>query len=373
MTLNVKKPLYRKIADDFKRKISRGELLPNDPIPSQMELAQIYSTSEMTIRKALAVLVDEDFVIRIRKKGSFIKAFSGPQTSKALMNIPSPVKKVYFVHSHVRTGILYQQLYMSMLTGIEQVCAKYNLDFSILDIGDSPLLPNDTEAGYILFALLNTRQSKMTDTMEQWKREKKYLVTIQFYVPDLEIPNVAGDNMAGGYMAAKHLLDLGHKRIGIILTGKSIVELNMEFSLRLQGYRMALDNYSISYDPDLVWVKEALEETWESGYEGFMALMKQPQPPTALFVTSDYKALGALKAAGDLGLRVPQDISIMGYDGHPAGQWSIPRLTSVDQNMLLFGIQAAEILIKHPGGSHPGSIIAPRLILRESTAPLAQE
>ncbi|QNK58878.1 substrate-binding domain-containing protein [Paenibacillus sp. PAMC21692] len=192
---------------------------------------------------------------------------------------------------------------------------------AILDIGDSPLLPSDADAGYILFALLNTRQTKMTDTMEQWKREKKYLVTIQFYVPDLEIPNVAGDNMAGGYMAAKHLLDLGHKRIGIILTGKSIVELNMEFSLRLQGYRMALDNCSIPFDPGLV----------------------------------------------------PQDISIIGYDGHPAGKWSIPRLTSVDQNMHLFGTQAAEILIQHPGGSYPGAIIAPRLIVRESTAPPAKD
>jgi DNA-binding LacI/PurR family transcriptional regulator len=115
--------------------------------------------------------------------------------------------------------------------------------------------------------------------------------------------------MAGGYMAAKHLLDLGHKRIGIILTGKSIVELNMEFSLRLQGYRMALDNCSIPYD----------------------------------------------------------------YDGHPAGKWSIPRLTSVDQNMHLFGTQAAEILIQHPGVSHPGAIIAPRLIVRESTAPPAMD
>lgn len=369
MSLAPKKPIYKQIMDDFKHRISTGELKPNDPIPSQTELARIYKTSEMTMRKALAYLVEEDLIIRIRKKGSFIKATSGIIESDT---ISSTLSKIYFVHRNVLSRLLNEGFYLAMLSGIAEVCIKHNIEFAIYNMRDSLQLPEDLEAGYILYGLFDEEKVDFMNSVSQWKLEKRKMLTIQFYFPHLEIPYIAGDNMAGGYLATQHLLDLGHTRIGIILSGKSHMEIFTDFSFRLQGYRLALSNHNIAFDPDLVIVKNVNEETEASGYEGFNELMDLENPPTAIFAASDYKAIGAINAANNRGMQVPNDISIIGYDGQPIGKWTSPPLTTVDQNTFQFGKCAAEMLLY--GDAKLGnaeSQVSPQLIIRESTRKLS--
>ncbi|QGQ94578.1 GntR family transcriptional regulator [Paenibacillus psychroresistens] len=365
MSLAPKKPIYKQIIDDFKHRISTGELKPNDPIPSQTELALIYKTSEMTMRKALAFLVEEDLIIRIRKKGSFIKAASRMIESDANS---LALTKIYFVHHNILSRLLNDGFYLAMLSGIAEVCTKHQIEFAIYNIGDNLQLPDDLDAGYILFGLFDEKRAEFMSIVTQWKLEKRKMLTIQFYFPHLEIPYIAGDNLAGGYLATQHLLDLGHTHIGIIVSGKSQMEIYSDFSFRLQGYRLALSNHNIAFDPDLVIVKDCSEETEVSGYEGFNELMELAEPPSAVFAASDYKAIGAIQAANHRGLKVPSDISIIGYDGQPIGQWTSPRLTTVDQNTFQFGKQAAEMLLY--GDTKLGNSeaqVSPHLIIREST------
>lgn len=365
MMSNSKKPIYQQIIDDFKRRILNGELKPNELIPSQIELARIYKTSEMTMRKSLALLVEEDLIVRTRKKGSFIKA-------SVVNQLPMPptrnLSKIYFVHSQIVSRLLNDGFYLAMLSGISEVCTQQGIPFSIYNLGESFQLPEDLDAGYILFGLFDTVKAEFMNTVTKWKQENRHMITIQFYFPHLEIPCITGDNMAGGYLATQHLLDLGHTRIGIILSGKSPLEISADFSFRLQGYRLALSNHNIPFDPELVIMKEVSEETEASGYEGFMELMELNLPPTAVFAASDYKAIGAIYAANVLGLRVPEDISIIGYDGQPLGQWMTPPLTTVDQNTYQFGKRAAEALLQGITFSgSPESPISPQLIIRGST------
>ncbi|BBH19160.1 hypothetical protein Back11_05050 [Paenibacillus baekrokdamisoli] len=368
MSLAPKKPIYKQIIDDFKHRISTGELKPNDPIPSQTELARIYKTSEMTMRKALAYLAEEDLIIRIRKKGSFIKATSGMLESAT---ISSALSKIYFVHRNVLSRLLNDGFYLAMLSGIAEVCNKHKIEFAIYNMGDRLQLPEDLEAGYILFGLFDDNMAEFMNTVSQWKLEKRKMLTIQFYFPHLEIPYITGDNLAGGYLATQHLLDLGHTRIGIIVSGKSQMEIFSDFSFRLQGYRLALSNHNIAFDPDLVIVKDCSEETEASGYEGFNELMELAEPPTAVFAASDYKAIGAIQAANNRGLQVSNDISIIGYDGQPLGQWTSPRLTTVDQNTFQFGKMAAEkLLYGDTKLENAESQVSPHLIVRESTRAL---
>ncbi|MCD9023742.1 GntR family transcriptional regulator [Cohnella silvisoli] len=366
--LKSNKPIYQQIVDDFKSRITSGELKPNDAIPSQKELARIYKTSEMTMRKALALLVEENLIIRIRKKGSFIKPSANKQLPLNTATTVPTVPKIYFVHRNVLARLLNDGFYLAMLSGIAEVCAKHNIEFSIYNMGNSLQLPEELDAGYIFFGLFDEEKAEFMSTVAKWKQERRKMITIQFYFPHLEIPSITGDNMAGGYLATQHLLDLGHKRIGIIVSGKSHLEIFSDFSFRLQGYRLALSNHNIPFDPDLVIVKDVGEETEASGYEGFAELMNLAHPPTAVFAASDYKAIGAIRAANDHGLKVPEDISIMGYDGQPISQWTTPKLTTVDQNTFQFGQRAAEIILQgNTDSGSPESPISPQLIIREST------
>lgn len=98
--------------------------------------------------------------------------------------------------------------------------------------------------------------------------------------------------------------------------------------------------------------------------------MALDNPPTAIFAASDYKALGALYAAQDQNIKVPEEISIVGYDGQPFTEFTIPRLTTVNQNTYLFGVQAAKAIFLQSqiGKAVTESVIAPQLIVRGSTA-----
>jgi LacI family repressor for deo operon, udp, cdd, tsx, nupC, and nupG len=288
--------------------------------------------------------------------------------------ISSKLSKIYFIHRNILSRLLNDGFYLAMLSGIAEVCTKHKTEFAIYNIGDSLQLPDDLEAGYILFGLFDEKKAEFMSTVAQWKLEKRKMLTIQFYFPHLEIPYIAGDNLAGGYLATQHLLDLGHTRIGIIVSGKSQMEISSDFSFRLQGYRLALNNHNIAFDPDLVIVKDVSEETEVSGYEGFYELLELADPPTAVFAASDYKAIGAIQAANHRGLHVPNDISIIGYDGQPIGQWTSPPLTTVDQNTFQFGKRAAEMLLY--GDIKLGnaeSQVSPQLIVRESTRALIKQ
>lgn len=361
------RPLYRKIVDEFKRSIREGKLRPGDPIPSQTKLAKQYGTSEMTMRKALAILAGDGSIVRIRKRGSFIS-----ESALATAGGPDDAlpRNIYFVHRNTRANLLNQHFYYAMLSGCADVCRAKGIDFAIHNLGKGSSLPGDDRSAYILFGAVDGSRAGALSTFERWKREGRHMVTVQHFYPHLDIPHVTGDNAAGGYLATQHLLALGHRRIGIIVTGKSIVELQMEFAMRLQGYRMALADFAVPYDPELVVVRNDWEENELSGREGFARLRELAEPPTAIFAASDFKALGVLQAAREQGIRVPQQLSVIGYDGQPLGAWSDPALTTVDQNTYQFGERAVQLLLAARRGERSQATVSPVLKVRASTGPI---
>src|SRR5690606_11368717 len=125
----------------------------------------------------------------------------------------------------------------------------------------------------------------------------------------------------------------------------SLLEMSKEFTLRLQGYRQALLQNQIQFDPELVYVTEVEFETEEMGYRGFNHLMELTNTPTALFFTSDCKAAGAMRAARERRLSIPDDISIVGYDDIVTSEYLMPGLTTINQNTYKVGKRAAEILL----------------------------
>ncbi|MBP2110605.1 GntR family transcriptional regulator [Paenibacillus silagei] len=362
-----KTPMYQYIMNDIKHKIETGELRPHDPLPTQIDLAKEYNTSEITSRRALSDLVQEGYVYRIRGKGSFIQEKTAAAEAK-------PISTLFFAHLNLELNNFSHPFFSEMFDGIREVCGENGVAFHLWDMGTDYQLPEDPNAGIILLTT-TAADSFDIERLTAWRQEERRMVTVHFYYPHLGIPYVIVDNLTGGYLATQHLISLGHRRIGIIVTGKSIMEINQEFSLRLQGYRLALTQHQIPFDPQLVAFMDEEQESVKLGAEGFEKLMELEDPPTAIFATSDYKAIGAMNAARAAGMRVPQDISIMGYDDMKLGEIAYPSLSTVNQNTRKVGERAAEILLFELAGAGQQLIkdeIVPTLIPRASTGPAPQ-
>lgn len=170
------------------------------------------------------------------------------------------------------------------------------------------------------------------------------------------------DNVAGAELAAEHLVGLGHQRIGFI--GKPTLTSSLD---RLNGYKNVLVRHGLPFDEALV--KTAETASTSSGYKAMKEFLETQQPPTAVFLVNDVMALGAMAAIGEAGKRVPEDVSIIGFDDIPLAQFASPRLTTVRQPAFEKGVRATELLIGYLGnGLKPASeILGLELIVREST------
>lgn len=180
--------------------------------------------------------------------------------------------------------------------------------------------------------------------------------------------SVQADNWAGGVLATRHLLTLGHTRIGII-TGP---EEMMCSRARLDGYTSALAEQGITLDPELVTEGDF---TTEGGYAQAMALLENPNRPTAIFAGSDLQAMGVYEAARQNRLRIPEDLSVVGFDDVQTSAFLGPALTTVRQPLHDMAAVSTRMLIDTAEGrpTQHHVILPTTLVVRGSTARLASE
>jgi LacI family transcriptional regulator len=182
------------------------------------------------------------------------------------------------------------------------------------------------------------------------------------------LPCILIDEPAGGRLATGHLLDLGHRRIALIRRHPTRA-LSRQ---RHAGYREALAARGLPYDPALVI---HCGPGQAEGYGAMQRLLALPQPPTAVFAHNDLLALGALRAAADAGLRVPHDLSIVGYDDIANAAYFTPALTTVRIPKEEMGTLAGRTIMTLAQATSPPPphtvTLAVDLIVRESTAPPA--
>ncbi len=179
--------------------------------------------------------------------------------------------------------------------------------------------------------------------------------------------SVGSSNWAGARTAAEHLIGLGHRRIAWI-GGPEESDAARD---RLYGYQAALDAAGIALDPSLIRSDQFSVAT---GAEHSRALLTSAQPPTAIMAADDEIAVGVLATAHELGVRVPQELSVTGFDDTPQAAWTTPPLTTVHQHLQGMGAMAVQTVLGMTDGRHPSSRhveLATSLTIRESTAPPA--
>ena len=191
------------------------------------------------------------------------------------------------------------------------------------------------------------------------------IVAVDPHTGPSSMPTVTADNLQGARLAVQHLLDLGHRRIGMVTGRPDLVSAQ----LREQGYREALAAAGIEVDESLL-ASGAFEP--EPARHAAHTLLTLPEPPTAIFAGNDLSALATLETAAELGIAVPHDLSVLGYDNIPDSALGQPPLTTVDQRVRQMGREAITMLVTMIAGEHPLESLHVNLdttlVVRQSTA-----
>ena len=215
----------------------------------------------------------------------------------------------------------------------------------------------------MLIAAANILQS--IDYIEQVSQQRFPIVFIDQKVSGTSIPYVTASNWQGAFDAMRYLEQLGHRRVGFVAGPLT----ESPSSERLAGYRDALTQHNIPYDEQLVCYGDF---TRQSGFLSGQSLLSMPQPPTAIFASNDPMAFGVMKAIQHAGKRIPEDISVLGFDDIASSADANPPLTTVRQPLREMGRVGAQILSDMIRGHvHLDNVeLRTSLILRDSCAPL---
>ncbi|HVV19331.1 MAG TPA: LacI family DNA-binding transcriptional regulator [Pseudonocardiaceae bacterium] len=192
------------------------------------------------------------------------------------------------------------------------------------------------------------------------------IVAVDPHTGPSDLPTIDSDNLRGAQLAAEHLISLGHRRIGM-LTGRSDLQ---SARLREEGFRQALAAAGIAVDDDLM---QPGDYDPEVSAASALRLLKSEHPPTAVFAANDISAIATVTAAASLGIRVPDDLSVVGFDNVPESALNSPPLTTVHQPIREMGQCAIEMLIRLIRGETSDPVhltLATSLVVRQSTTAL---
>lgn len=193
--------------------------------------------------------------------------------------------------------------------------------------------------GLLLISAANgQRQADLTLSLVELQGSRIPTVVLDRAISGLHASYLTVDNFGGGYLATRHLIDHGHSDV-TCLAGP---EGNQPADSRTRGWRRAMREAGLAPRADLL-IRSPFRR--EYGYRAMQALLRGKDPPTAVFAESDEQAIGALRAAAECGIRIPDDLALVSFDGIPESAFTSPRLTTVAQPFEELGRRAVELAL----------------------------
>ncbi|NUT08043.1 MAG: LacI family DNA-binding transcriptional regulator [Hamadaea sp.] len=259
---------------------------------------------------------------------------------------------------------------MEIMRGVEEVAAVHDMTFGYLDV----YRRSRTEPLWV-DTLLRRRPAAVIAVSSAITREHRETL-VSGGIPMVALdptrdlhstPSIGATNWSGALNAARHLLDLGHRRIGVL----SGPVKDLSSRARLDGFRAAMDAAGVPFDEHFL---RSGRFTFEQGRDLALELLRLPKPPTAVVCGDDLQALGVYEAARIVGLRIPDDLSVVGFDDVEQAAWCAPPLTTVRQPFAEMGAAAAKCAIALVAGQTPSRTraeLTTTLVVRGSTAPPA--
>lgn len=362
---------YHEISDELEQQIRAGSHPREEYLPSERELSQQYAVNRGTVRRALARLAEKGLVEIRPARGAFVIG-PAPSTLNGSAGHPSLALVAY---ASAGSPLMLDVFHAAQLSA---QAAGYDLLFYSTHSEDR-LEAEQREAAWLEHCLKRGVQGLILwhaggDTslpiLRRLHAERFPLVLLDRRVEGLTFDFVGIDHLAAGYMATEHLIRMGHRAVGHIthpMKVNSVAE-------RRRGYEWAMRDYGLPVRGE--WIDFTDDRPAQYPDLGIRRVLEVSPRPTALFAVSDRTALRALREAFALGLRVPDDVALIGVDDIPAASSAAVPLTTVRQPFHAMGERAVERLLARIGGAAaiPETLLLPaELIVRESTDPDMRE
>lgn len=350
MQTRINAPRYREIAEQFRGQIKGGVLKPGDRLPSFTEMRREYGVNQATMERIHKVLEADRLIRREVGRGTFI---NHPQQEARSGIIGLCGHGFSYAHSLAYSA--------ELMANFSAILKREKVSPLLLD--DGSITGWEKVDGVLLYGA-------GSENAMRWLPAGTPAVSLLY--PSDGMASVAADDFTGAYRATQHLIELGHKRIGYLTTmGSSITR------QRLTGYRAALKEARIKPSPR--WIRTLLrpssELRWMSaGSDNMNAWLQDGWEKlgcTALLVQNDEAAVGAMKALQARGIKVPEDLSIVGFDNTEVCEYVTPRLTTVEVPLREIGAQGLKLLlrqIKTQTMNTEQRMLPVKLRVRESTA-----
>jgi DNA-binding LacI/PurR family transcriptional regulator len=256
---------------------------------------------------------------------------------------------------------------IEIIRGVERVARQNRVGVVLTEFG-----PERSAIHYWIDDTLARRPDCVVSVAQLSDEQRDQLrargIPFVVFDPTVELPDgvpfVGATNWSGGRSATRHLIQLGHRRVAIIAGPDRVLCCRA----RLDGYRSAMEAAGLPVDADLV-ARAGL--TTEEGREAALDLLDRPDRPSAVFAGNDLQALGVYQAARELGLRIPADLSVVGFDDLPIAALVEPPLTTVHQPLTEMAVAATELALALGRGEKTQQVgleLATTLTVRESTA-----
>lgn len=354
------KTKYAALKDYLKQDIITGKRRAGEKLPSENELANAWKVSRHTVRKALAILENEGYVKPEHGRGTFVAVRTG--TGKASKNIA------------VITTYLSDYIFPRVIQGIDHVLTDKGYSIILKNTGNSryreakcleELLKKDID-GFIIEPSKSQIYCSHTEYYNRMDFLKIPYVFIQgCYLQMKDKPHILMDDCVGGYLITKHLIELGHKHIiGIFKADDS------QGKQRHKGYVKALQEAGFSYDPDMViWFHT--EDRAVTPARVLRQMIQEGVSAQGIVCYNDQIAIEVIKELDYMGVKVPEDISVTGYDNSYIAENAKIPITTVAHPHERLGEAAARLLIEKLDGvsdedSQVERMLKPRLVVRES-------
>ncbi len=342
---------YICVKDRIKAGIANGAIV--DKLPGERVLARELGVSYMTVRKAVAELVEDGILFKLATRGTFVS--SKNSSAKVTYNIG------FFLDEEIKEGIS-SPYYSLVFKSLEEEVSKngYNL-LLFSDYNDLNPLKNTKKVDGVIISCF----PRIEDFIQQIKHYLP-IVLLDNNAADKSLPSVTIDNFNSCHRATEYLLSLGHRRVGFI-SGLLDSDVCKD---RLQGYKNALARAGLKQDKELVFKGDY---SYESGEKGGLYFASLPQPPTAIICANDSMAIGAMKVIQEKGFHIPRDISFIGFDDILVASMVFPPLTTNSAPIREMARQAVELLLAEIGGTKTDFthvILEAELVKRDSCAAL---
>lgn len=338
------RPIWKAIVEELSPRVSNYQY--GERFYTSADICRIFSVSQITALRVLAELEKGGLVRRVRRRGTVVTAVHKKITLRFV--IPESLKESLSGHVYLRLhrGILEEA--RKSRVEIETVFEHY--------LPEALTTPN--AAGYLILQELSPSAAALL------KKKRAVCMYVHPASKEHDMAAVCVDSRQGAFDAVSYLISLGHNRIGFICGPLA----RLDSLGRFEGYRNALQAAGISYDPALVKETSGYQEQEdEKVLCGFLALTPAP---TAFFTANDHRAFHILQFCRKNGIRIPEDISLVGYDNIPEAAHTAPALTTVDTNLETVGALAVRALMNTilTNNKENGMVIKPQLVVRKSCA-----